>query len=78
MPRLKVHAVARKRVASNLVRMMEETGTSIRALALRSGVERSGIYRIRNATSGTTVDVLGRLADAMGRDVSLFLKKRGR
>lgn len=78
MPRLKVHTATRKRVAANLVRMMKDSGMSMRALAIESGVERSGLYRIRGARSGTTVDVLGRLADAMDRDVSGFLKKRGR
>lgn len=78
MPRLKVHAATRKRIAANLVRMMQQSGMSMRSLATASGVRRSGLYRIRSARSGTTADVLGRLADAMNLDVSGFLRKKRR
>lgn len=75
VPRLKVHTATRKRIAANLVRMMAQSRMSMRALSIASGVRRSGLYRIRGASSGATVDVLGRLADAMDLDVARFLRK---
>lgn len=66
------HPPTRSRVAANFRRLLLEKGHRKKDLALESGVSRSIMDRIEDGDCGVTIDVLGRLATAMGRDVSEF------
>jgi len=72
MPRLKPDQPTRNRVAKNLKRLLDEHEKTPVALAEAAGVPSSVVYRIRNADTGATIDVLGRLARGFRCDVREF------
>jgi DNA-binding Xre family transcriptional regulator len=74
VPKLLPHHPTRDLVAANFKRMLVERSTTIKAVAEASNVKRSVLYRIRNADTGVTIDVLGRIADALGVRVEEFFR----
>lgn len=75
MPRLRPHQPTRVRVAQNLARLLADKKITPVDLAASSAVNRSVIYRIKNADTGVTIDVLGRLAIALKCDVAEFFRR---
>lgn len=65
----------RERIAWNLRRIRSGQGISQENLAVDADVDRSYISGIENSQFNATVDILDRLADALGVDVSDFLVK---
>jgi DNA-binding Xre family transcriptional regulator len=76
MPRLRPHQATRDLVARNFVRLLEEADTRIGDLSLAASVQRSILYRLRDADTGVTIDVLGRLAEALQCKVGEFFSDR--
>ena len=69
---------ARKRVANNITRLLDETNNSLEALCRHLG-SKSMVYDGRSANKGYTLDTLGRIADFFNRDiVELFEKPEKR
>jgi len=67
----------RKRIAWNLRRLRVERGLSQEALAADAEVDRSYVGRLERAVENPTVDLLDRLAKALGADLSdLFRQHR--
>jgi transcriptional regulator with XRE-family HTH domain len=62
----------RKRIAWNLRRLRVERGLSQEVLAADAEVDRSYVGRLERAVENPTVDLLDRLAVALGADVSDF------
>lgn len=65
----------RGRIADNLRRIRAGKGLSQESLAVDAEVDRSYISGIENAGFNATIDILDRLAAALGVDVSEFLKE---
>lgn len=63
----------RARVAFHLRRLRVERGLSQEALAVDAGVDRSYVSGLERGAFNPTVDVLDRLAAALGGDASAFL-----
>ncbi|WP_199085508.1 helix-turn-helix transcriptional regulator [Bosea sp. ASV33] len=64
---------ARTRVAWNLRRIRVERGLSQESLAVDANVDRSYISGMERQEFNPTVDLLDRLAEALGIDVSTLL-----
>ncbi len=65
----------RERIARNLRRIRTDQGLSQESLAVDADVDRSYISGIENAGFNATIDILDRLAAALGVDVAEFLMK---
>lgn len=63
----------RTRVAWHVRRLRVERALSQEALAVDAGVDRSYVSGIERGTFNPSVDVLDRLAEALGVDVGEFL-----
>jgi DNA-binding Xre family transcriptional regulator len=75
VPRLRAHQPTRDRVAHNLDRLLRDRNVTPVQLAAAARVTRSVIYRVKNADTGVTIDVLGRLALALKCDVAEFFRR---
>lgn len=60
----------RELVAWNVRRLRVERDLSAEALAIRSGVDRVYLSRIERALANATVDILERLASALGVEIA--------
>ena len=56
--------------SSNLIRIMDERGLTIRDLSRMSGVSRSTLYRYLNETQMPTAKAIINLSIALGQDIS--------
>lgn len=65
--------LVRTRIALNLRRIRAAKGVSQEALAFDADVDRSYISGIERETFNPTVDLLEKLANALGADVADFL-----
>lgn len=63
----------RQKIISQLVEARLEKGISQAELARRLGVQRSGINRLESGTQNPTLDMILKVASALGKDVSLEL-----
>lgn len=76
VPKLVVHQPTRDLVARNLKRLLAAKPMTVNVLSAKSTVVRSVVYRIWNADTGVTIDVLGRLADVLGCGVVEFFREK--
>jgi DNA-binding Xre family transcriptional regulator len=74
VPRERVHHRTRRIVANNFKRLLHDRSLKIADLAERTGAARSVLYKLQNGTMGATVDLLGRLADALQCEPVEFLR----
>lgn len=65
---------ARQKLAMNVRRLRVERGASQERLAVDSGVDRAYVGGIERQTENPTIDVLDKLADALGVEVSALLE----
>ena len=61
----------RLKTAVMVVELREQHGLSQQILAERAGVPKSTIVRIENAQVNTTVEMLSRLAQAVGKELEM-------
>ena len=61
----------RMRIGEKITALRKERGLSIRQLAEKSGVNISAISAIENGKASTGIDVLQKLASALGADLSI-------
>ena len=66
----------RQKIISQLVEARLEQGISQAALARRLGIQRSGINRLESGTQNPTLDMILKIASALGKDVSLELNDK--
>lgn len=62
---------------SNLMRIMEREGVSVRELARRTGLSLSTVRRLRNVSRSGTIATWFTIADALGVDIIEFFDERG-
>ena len=63
----------RQKIISQLVEARLEQGISQAELARRLGIRRSGISRLESGAQNPTLDMILKIASALGKDVSLKL-----
>ncbi len=74
--RIKTASPARIALAKlNLARLRE--GVSLGEMAQRTGIDRGNLSRLENSAENVELNTLSRLADALGYDVVVDLRKRG-
>ena len=66
----------RQKIISQLVEARLEQGISQAELARRLGIQRSGINRLESGTQNPTLDMILKIASALGKDVSLELNDK--
>ena len=66
----------RQKIISQLVEARLEQGISQAELARRLGIQRSGISRLESGAQNPTMDMVVKIASALGKDVSLKLNDR--
>ena len=66
----------RQKIISQLVEVRLEQGISQAELARRLGIQRSGINRLESGTQNPTLDMILKIASALGKDVNDFLCHR--
>lgn len=66
----------RNRVALNIQDLRRERGLSQEELALRAGVNRGYMGKLENAKYAASLDMLERIAAALGVDASALLSPR--
>ena len=66
----------RQKIISQLVEARLEQGISQAELARRLGIQRSGISRLESGVQNPTMDMVVKIASALGKDVSLKLNDR--
>ncbi|HNP63947.1 MAG TPA: helix-turn-helix transcriptional regulator [Woeseiaceae bacterium] len=66
----------RNRVALNIQDLRRERGLSQEELALRAGVNRGYMGKLENAKYAASLDMLERIAVALGVDASALLSPR--
>ena len=66
----------RQKIISQLVEVRLEQGISQAELARRLGIQRSGINRLESGTQNPTLDMILKIASALGKDVSLELNDK--
>ncbi|HNP63938.1 MAG TPA: helix-turn-helix transcriptional regulator [Woeseiaceae bacterium] len=66
----------RDRVALNIQDLRRERGLSQEELALRAGVNRGYMGKLENAKYAASLDMLERIAAALGVDASALLSPR--
>ena len=63
----------RLKTAVMIVELREEHGLTQQMLADKAGVPKSTIVRIENAQVNTTVDMLSRIAQAVGKELEMSI-----
>lgn len=63
----------RLKTAVMVVELREEHGLTQQMLADKAGVPKSTIVRIENAQVNTTVDMLSRIAQAVGKELEMSI-----
>lgn len=63
----------RLKTAVMVVELREQHGLSQQKLADRAGVSKSAIVRIENAQVNTTVQMLSRIAQAVGKEIEMSI-----
>ena len=63
----------RLKTAVMVVELREEHGLTQQMLADKAGVPKSTIVRIENAQVNTTVDMLSRIAQAVGKELEMII-----
>ena len=63
----------RQKIISQLVEARLEQGISQAELARRVGTQRSNICRLESGAQNPTLDMILKIASALGKDVSLLL-----
>ena len=73
------NSIIRKRqeIVSKLTQARLEKGLSQAQLAERVGTQRSNICRIENGGQNLSLDLLIKITDALGKDVSVLLEEKG-
>ena len=66
----------RQKIIAQLVETRLEQGISQAELARRLGIQRSGINRLESGTQNPTLDMILKIASALGKDVSLVLSDK--
>ena len=66
----------RQKIISQLVEARLEQGISQAELARRLGIQRSGINRLESGTQNPSLDMILKIASALGKDVSLKLNDK--
>lgn len=66
----------RQKIIAQLVEARLEQGISQAELARRLGIQRSGISRLESGTQNPTLDMILKIASALGKDVSLELSDK--
>ncbi|MEO5807726.1 helix-turn-helix transcriptional regulator [Devosia sp.] len=66
--------VGRERIAVNLRRIRSEQGVTQEVLAVDAGVDRTYVSGIERGQFNPTIDLLDRLAGALGVDVSKLVE----
>lgn len=56
----------REQIGQRIAQLRKEKGYSIRQLADRSGVNFANIYKIENGKYNVSIDILGKVCDALG------------
>ncbi len=65
---------ARKRVAVNVQRLRRDRGLSQEELGARARVHQTYLSQVESAKRNPSIDVIERLADALGVDISALFK----
>ena len=73
------NSIIRKRqeIVSKLTQARLEKGLSQAQLAEMVGTQRSNICRIENGGQNLSLDMLIKITDALGKDVSVLLEEKG-
>ncbi len=71
-------ASVRLRAAQQLASLRKKAGLTQKKLAARIAVPQQNVARIESGTQNMTMDLIERVADAMGYDTILLFKKRRR
>jgi transcriptional regulator with XRE-family HTH domain len=66
---------ARKRVAVNVQRLRRERGLSQEELGARARVHQTYLSQVESAKRNPSIDVIERLANALGVDISALFKQ---
>lgn len=66
----------RKKIISQLVETRLEQGISQTELARRIGTQRSNICRLESGIQNPSLDMILKIASALGKDVSLLLEDK--
>ncbi len=66
----------RRKIISQLVEARLEKGISQAELARMIGTQRSNICRLESGTQNPTLDMIVKIASALGKDVSLLLNDK--
>ncbi len=66
---------ARKRVAVNVQRLRRDRGLSQEELGARARVHQTYLSQVESAKRNPSIDVIERLADALGVDISALFQR---
>lgn len=61
----------RERIGERLAELRKAKGLSMRQLAEMSGVNFANIYKIENGRYNVSIDILGKICDALGCRIEL-------
>ena len=67
----------RQEIVSKLTQARLEKGLSQAQLAKLVGTQRSNICRIENGGQNLSLDLLIKITDALGKDISVLLEEKG-
>jgi transcriptional regulator with XRE-family HTH domain len=65
----------RQQIGSKIQELRVQRGLSVRQLAEMSGVIYSNISKIENGRYNVSVDILGKIADALGVELTMIEKE---
>lgn len=69
---------SRQRIIQKLTQARLEKGLTQEQLARRIGTQRSNICRIESGTQNLTLDMMLRIAEALGKDIRIMLEERSK
>lgn len=70
------HKKARQALAHRLMELRESRGLTQEGLAKAAGLHRTYIGKIERETTGASIDVLGRICDALGIAIQDFFNEK--
>lgn len=66
----------RERIGQTIAQLRQEKGYSMRKLADMSGVNFANIYKIENGRYNVSIDILGKICDALGCRIDIMEEER--
>ena len=61
----------RERIGQRIAQLRKEKGLSLRQLSEECGITYQNINKIENGKYNTGIDILGKIADALGAEITL-------